>query len=68
MEFFERKDTAIMCPNCGKFLTKADKRNDNIQKVACLHCYKWIWFKACNDYREVLEIPERNTSSGMRFY
>lgn len=68
MEFFERKDKSVMCPNCGKFLTKADKRSDKIQKIACRRCHKWIWFKANGAYEEILEIPSRNTSSGAVFY
>ncbi|MCD7724301.1 MAG: hypothetical protein LUI12_01890 [Clostridiales bacterium] len=69
MEFYENKDISIMCPNCKKFLAKADKRDGTIHKKVCGFCHKWIWFKP-NDkgYREIRDIPVRMTSAGMTFY
>lgn len=69
IKFYENKDKSIMCPYCHKFLAKADKDDPNIHKKACKNCHKWIWFKPNNDdYKKILEIPERTTSSGKRFY
>lgn len=68
MKLYENKDISIMCPNCKKFLTKADKTDNRIHKLLCKHCRKWIWFTPGNDYREIKPMPERTQGSGMRFY
>lgn len=63
------KDKTIMCPKCGKFLTKARSNENYIHKLACKNCNKWIWYNPTDDnYSKVKEIPSRTTSSGMRFY
>lgn len=68
-ELYENKDLSIMCPNCGKFLTMSDKRDPRIHKLACRKCWKWIWWKPNNpEYRVIKKIPERTSSSGLRFY
>ena len=60
---------SIMCPNCGKYLTKADKRDSNINKLACKNCHKWIWYTPNDDDNyEIREIPNSISSSGMTFY
>lgn len=58
----------IMCPKCKSFLVKADKRDRNVRKIKCNCCGKWIWFIAKTNYFEIRNIPERTTSSGVRFY
>lgn len=69
MGLYENKDISIMCPNCRKFLVKADKRDQRIHKLACKHCRKWIWFIPADDeYRGIKPIPPRTQASGMRFY
>lgn len=68
MELYENKDISIMCPNCKKFLTKADKRDPRIHKLACNHCRKLILFIPASDYRKIKMIPKRTQASGMRFY
>lgn len=69
MEFYNNKDKSIMCPKCKKFLTKADKNDPRIHKVACKHCHKWIWFIPSNDeYFKIKDIPPRTTAGGAIFY
>lgn len=68
MELYKNKDTKITCPNCGSLLTRTDKRDARTHKLACRKCWKWIWFVPASDYREVKEIPQRESGSGMRFY
>ena len=69
MEFYMNKDKSIMCPNCRKFLTKADSRDPIIHKLACRHCHKWIWYVPNDDdYFEIKEVPNSRSSSGMTFY
>ena len=69
MELYENKDISVMCPNCGRFLNKADKRDGRIHKLKCRKCGKWIWYKP-NDpsYRQIKEVPLRSSSSGINFY
>lgn len=69
MRFYTKKNKAVMCPNCGKLLTYADKDDPNLHKLACKHCRKWIWYYPSDDDKnKVKEIPDIRTSSGMRFF
>lgn len=69
MKIYTKKNKAVMCPNCGKFLAYADKEDPNVHKLACKHCHKWIWYKPyCDDEFQIKEIPDTRTSSGVRFY
>ena len=70
MNFYMNKDKSIMCPNCHKFLTKADSKKDpRTHKLSCKHCRKWIWYVPNNDDDfQIKEIPDRRSSNGMRFY
>lgn len=68
-KMYENKDKSIMCPNCGKFLTKADSRDDRVHKLRCRHCWKWIHFKPCDEEDSMVkDVPQRHCSSGCRFY
>lgn len=68
-ELYSNKDKTIMCPNCRKFLTKADKRDGRVHRLACKHCGKWIFYKPNDDeYKRIKNVPERTCASGMRFY
>ena len=49
-----------MCPNCHKFLTKADKKDPRTHKLGCKHCGKWIWYVPNDDdnfqiYNKIME-------------
>ena len=58
MNFYMNKDKSIMCPNCHKFLTKADSKDPRTHKLACRHCHKWIWYVPNNDENfQIKEIP-----------
>lgn len=63
----KKEKISIICPECKKFLTKAE--NDNkIHKLQCRNCRKWIWFNPMLDEYKVKETPQRHCASGMRFY
>lgn len=63
------KDKSIMCPNCHKFLTKADSKDTRTHKLAYKHCHKWIWYVPNDDDDfQIKEIPQSRSSSGMTFY
>ena len=69
VEIFNNKDISIMCPKCGKFLLKADKRDTRKNKVKCRHCNKLITYVPANSTISNIEVvPERMTGSGVRFY
>lgn len=68
MVAYTNKDKSIMCPRCKNLLTKADKRDCTVHKLACRKCGKWIWFVPATDEFEIKEVPPRTTASGMRFY
>lgn len=68
MKLYKNKGIKITCPNCGKFLAKADKRDSRTHKLACRKCWKWIWFVPASETTEIKDIPPRASGSGMRFY
>lgn len=69
MRFYTKKNKAVMCPNCGKLLTYADKDDPNLHKLACKHCRKWIWYYPNDDDKnKAKEIPDTRSSSGVRLY
>lgn len=59
--------TELYCPLCKRFLLMAKTKQTQPVKIACRKCKVWIWFFTENKY-EVKHIPERTSSSGMRFY
>lgn len=68
MKFYANKDKSIMCPNCRKFLTKANSKDPRTHKLACKHCHKWIWYVPNDDDNfQIKEIPDSRSSSGMTF-
>ena len=70
MKIYEKKDKSIMCPKCGNFLTKVDKKDTRKYEISCKKCRRLIKFVPCSDEEslEIKKIPERTQSSGMRFY
>ena len=70
MDFYNNKDKTIICPNCHKFLTKADSKDTRTHKLTCGHCGKWIWYVPNDeDSFQIKEAPNnRTTSSGKTFY
>ena len=69
MDFYNNKDKSIICPNCHKFLTKADSKDPRTHKLTCGHCGKWIWYVPNDeDSFQIKETPNNRTSSGKTFY
>lgn len=69
MVFYENKDISIVCPKCGKFLLKADKRDNRVSQKACRKCNKLITYKPSDrSFRKISEIPPRQSSSGVIFW
>lgn len=68
IQFYENKDKTIMCPECNKFLIKADKRDTKRHILMCRSCRKLIVFVPKTGYTEIHNVPQRKDSSGMRFY
>lgn len=64
----EKQLDSVMCPKCNKFLTKVDKTQNVVHKIACKHCGKWIWFNTAAEYMEIKDTPKRISASGCRFY
>ena len=58
----------IYCPNCGRKVGTYDGRSTSNISVKCKKCNKLIVYDVKNEKAEIKEIPQRVTSSGMRFY
>ena len=58
----------IYCPKCGRKVAIWDGRSTNNISVKCKKCNKLVVYDVENEKAEVKEIPQRTTSSGMRFY
>lgn len=58
----------IYCPKCGRKVATWDGRSTININVKCKKCRKRIIYYPAKDIVEMKDIPERETSSGMRFY
>ena len=58
----------IYCPKCGRKVATWDGRSKNNISVKCNKCKKLVVYDVENENVEIKEIPQRTTSSGMRFY
>lgn len=58
----------IYCPRCGRKVTTWDGRSTNNISVKCKKCNKLVIYDVENEKSEIKAIPQRLTSSGMRFY
>ena len=58
----------IYCPKCGRKVTTWDGRSANNISVKCKKCKKLVVYDIENEKTKIKEIPQRETSSGMRFY
>ena len=58
----------IYCPRCGRKVTTLDCRSANNISVKCKKCNKLVVYDVKNEKAEIKKIPQRTTSSGMRFY
>lgn len=58
----------IYCPNCGHKVGTYDGRSTINVLAKCKKCKKLVVYNIENEKTEIKEIPQRETSSGMRFY
>ena len=58
----------IYCPRCGRKVTTLDCSSANNISVKCKKCNKLVVYNVENENVEIKEIPQRETSSGLRFY
>lgn len=58
----------IYCPECGRKVATWDGCSANNISVKCKKCNKLVVYDVENEKAEIKKIPQRTTSSGMRFY
>lgn len=58
----------IYCPKCGRKVATCDGRSTIDISVKCNKCKKLVVYDVENENVEIKEIPQRETSSGKRFY
>lgn len=58
----------IYCPKCRRKVATWDGRSTINISVKCKKCNKLIVYDIENEKTIIKEIPQRTTSSGMRFY
>ena len=58
----------IYCPKCVRKVATWDGWSTNNISVKCKKCNKLVVYNVENKKAEIKEIPQRITSSGMRFY
>ena len=58
----------IYCPRCGKQIFKSYDFIGSYLERKCEKCKKLVTYDADTGRIVMRKIPERNTSSGMRFY
>lgn len=58
----------IYCPLCGRKAMDVDEKSEMDFYSKCKKCNKIVYYHAETKKVETKNIPERTTSSGMRFY
>ena len=58
----------IYCPLCGREAMDVDEKSEMDFYSKCKKCNKIVYYHAETKKVETKNIPERTTSSGMRFY
>ena len=58
----------IYCPKCGRKVATWDGRSTINIVIKCKKCNKLVVYDVENEKVKIKEIPQRTTSSGMRFY
>ena len=58
----------IYCPKCGIKVATWDGRSKNNISVKCKKCNKLVVYDVESEEVKIKAIPQRTTSSGMRFY
>ena len=62
------KQKTIYCPICGRKVATWDGRSTFNISAKCKKCKKLVVYNVENEETKIKEIPQRETSSGMRFY
>lgn len=58
----------IYCPLCGRKAMDVDEKSEMDFYSKCKKCNKIVYYHAETKKVETKNIPERTTSSGIRFY
>ena len=58
----------IYCPKCGRKVATWDGRSTINILVKCKKCNKLVVYDVESEEVKIKAIPQRTTSSGMRFY
>ena len=58
----------IYCPKCDRKVATWDGRSKNNISVKCNKCNKLVVYDVESEEVKIKAIPQRTTSSGMRFY
>ena len=58
----------IYCPQCKRKVATWDGKSFTTINVNCRNCAKRIFYYPSEDKTEIKNIPQRTTSSGLRFY
>lgn len=58
----------IYCPKCGRKVFVWDGKSTIHPMGRCKKCNKLVIFRTDTFKTEIKSVPERNTSTGMRFY
>ena len=66
--FIMSEPKTIYCPKCGRKVATWDGRSTINISVKCKKCNKLVVYDIENEKVKIKEIPQRTTSSGMRFY
>ena len=59
---------SMICPTCHRKVATWDGRSTNNIEVKCKKCKKNIIFNVITNEVKSRKTPQRNSSSGMRFY
>lgn len=58
----------IYCPRCNRKIGSWDGKSTISNEYLCKKCKKLIVYEAKTDDLKICFVPQRNTSSGKRFY
>lgn len=65
---FMAEPKTIYCPKCGRKVATWDRKSTNNIQVKCNKCKKLVIYEIDSEKTIIKDLPQRNQSSGMRFY
>ena len=68
MRLLMAEPKTIYCPKCGRKVATWDGRSTINILVKCKKCNKLVVYDVESEEVKIKAIPQRTTSSGMRFY